>query len=90
MCLSFFSLLLEYLALDKQLDSLNTALDVLEKRSDNLQEDALQFLRDTRAARGDNESSGEEEEANVSGKDEEKESGQNDDKNSGVETEKNA
>ena len=58
----------EYLALSQQLDSLNTALDVLESRSDNLQEEARKLIMDTRAAREQN-SSGAPEQINGEEKD---------------------
>ena len=75
--LSIIFLLLDYLALDKQLDSLNSALDTLEKRSDNLQEETQRFLRDAKAARGEvipGETNGMEE---MDRKKEEKKDGQN-------------
>ena len=41
----------EYQSLNQQLDNLNSVLDVLEQRSDNLQEEAKKLVRDMRESR---------------------------------------
>lgn len=41
----------EYVELDQQLDALDEALSAIERKRDQLHEDAMQFLLEARAAR---------------------------------------
>ncbi len=67
--------LVEYLALNQQLDNLNTVLDVLERRSDHIQEEAKKLIREAREARQNSSmaSNGDKQEDSQSGEDSKKE-----------------